>query len=193
METMETFVYIIKNILVPIIVAVVTYFLVEGWGEYKKRRNYSRLGIAIIDSLLEEINTGITLMTAALNASENESIVSPPLSILPNSSWSGLSTIPDDVLLRILATSAKRSFKGFHPRECRIHCKNYFEFICGNYEVTRKQSLYLAAQGKDWRTPIKTRLVGEPNGYLEPTRSVAQMLRDAKQLLEENTKRICPK
>jgi hypothetical protein len=190
---MATLIYIIKNILAPISVAVATYYVVNRLGENEKKKNYSRLGIAIIDSLLEEIDTGITVMTAAMNALEDKSIVIPPGSLLPKRSWNGLSTIPDDVLLRILATSAKRSFKGFHPRDCRIHCKNYFGNICETYEYMLNQTVSIAVRGVDWRPPIKEMLGDDSHQYLESTRGVAQMLRDAKQLLEENTKKICPK
>jgi hypothetical protein len=62
--TMDT----LNTILLPIVIAVVTYILVDRLGEYKKRRDYSRLGVAIIESLLEEVDTGITIMSRALKA-----------------------------------------------------------------------------------------------------------------------------
>ena len=102
-------------------------------------------------------------------------------------------TIPDEVLLRILETSANRSYKGFHPRECRIHCKNYFGNICETYEYMLNKTVTIAVTGVDWRPPIKEMLGDDSHGYLESTRGVAQMLQNTKQLLEENTKRIFPK
>ena len=190
---LENLTYIVTNILVPITVATLTYLLVDRLGEYKKRKNYCRLGIAIIDSLLEEVKTGINVMTSALAASEEPIIEYPPQGLFPNRTWSGLSTISDDVLLRILATSANRSFKSFHPSECRIHCKNYFGNICENYNRVLGLSTNIAAQGQDWRVLMRSFLTEDDGHYIDATKGVDQMLRDAKHLLVENTKRIFPK
>ena len=132
-------------------------------------------------------------MTSALAASEETNIVYPPQGLLPNRTWSGMATIPDEVLLRILATSAHRSFKSFHPSECRIHCKNYFGNICENYNRVLGQCTNIAAQGQDWRVLMRAMLTEDHGHYIEATKGVDQMLRDIKQLLVENTKRIFPK
>lgn len=132
-EWLEGLKLVIDDFLIPIGVAIATYIMVDRLGEWRKRRTYSRLGVAIIESLQEEIKNGIELMTNALNATKDQSANAPPPALLPNRSWSGMSTIPDDVLLRIIETSANRQFDGFPPRECRIHCKNYFEHMCQNY------------------------------------------------------------
>ncbi len=45
--------------ILPFFVAVITYFLFKKYDDNVKRRQYSTLGVAIIESLLEEVNTGI--------------------------------------------------------------------------------------------------------------------------------------
>lgn len=185
---------VILNFLFPIIVAITTYIVVDRLGEWRKRRTYSRLGVVIIESLQEEIRTGIRLMTTALNATEDNSANGPPDGLLPNKSWSGMSTIPNEVLLRIIETSANRQFDGFPPRECRIHCKNYFEHICRNYEQHVTRSMKLAQQHQDWRSNLRALLTDEGRSrYIQAAKGVDQMLEHAKQLLEKNSKARFPK
>ena len=74
---------ILTNILLPILVAVLTYILVDRLGEWKRRKMYSRLGVAIIESLQEEVDNGIKLMTDALNAAQDSSTTAPPPALLP--------------------------------------------------------------------------------------------------------------
>jgi hypothetical protein len=185
---------VILDVFLPIIVAIITYIVVDRLGEWRKRRTYSRLGVAIIESLQQEIRTGIRLMTNALNATEDKSVGMPPLGIPPNRSWSGMSTIPDEVLLRIVETSTNRQFDGFPPRECRIHCKNYFEIMCQNYEQNVTTSVNLARRGQDWRGHLRALLTDEGESrYIQAARGVDQMLEHAKQLLEKNSRARFPK
>jgi len=193
MANHEWLTIILTNILLPILAAVLTYILVDRLGEWKRRKMYSRLGVVIIESLQEEVNNGIKLMTNALNAAQESSTTAPLTALLPKKSWSGMSTIPDEVLLRIIETSAKRQFNGFPPRQCRIHCKNYFEHMCHNYEQTLDQSLTLAQQGKDWRRPLHDLLADSTGRYIQAARKVYRMLEHSKQLLEANAKAIFPK
>lgn len=169
-EWLEGLRLVISDFLIPIVVAVATYIMVDRLGEWRKWRTYSRLGVVIIESLQEEIRNGIQLMTSALDAAEDQRANGPPPALLPNRSWSGMSTIPDDVLLRIIETSANRQFDGFPPRECRIHCKNYFEHMCRNYEQTVIQSRNLAQQGRDWRDPIRALLADDASRYIKSAR-----------------------
>jgi len=182
---------LIKTIIVPIIVALLTYLLVDRLGEYKKRKNYSRLGIAIIESLLEEVRTGINLMIDVLNAIDTNNEL--PRGLLPNKSWNGMTTIPDEILLRIIATSTEVKFESFPPRECRIHCKNYFEHMNQNYKYTLDTSINLTKQGQDWQGPLYNLLSNDGSHYLRAAQGVEQMLVDAKKLLEKNVKAIFPK
>lgn len=184
---------ILTGVILPIMVSVSTYILVDRLGEWKRRKMYSRLGVAILESLQEEVDKGIELMKNALEAAQNNNATTPPPELLPNKSWSGMSTIPDDVLLRIIETSAKRTYNGFPPRKCRIHCKNYFEHMCLNYKMTLNQSLILAAQGQDWRLPLHHLLADDSSHYIQSAIKVRQMLEYSKQLLEKNAKTVFPK
>ena len=193
MTTLDWLTTLVTNIILPILVAVLTYILVDRLGEWQKRRMYSKLGVAIIESLQEEIDNGITQMTNALIAAQDNSASAPPPALLPNKSWTGMSTISDDVLLRIIETSAKDQFNGFPPRQCRIHCKNYFEHMCRNYEQTITQALYLAQQGQDWRSPLRALLADNMGRYIQSARAVYRMLEHSKQLMGKNAKAVFPK
>ncbi len=185
---------VISGLLLPIIVAILAYIAVDRLGEWRKRRTSSILGVVVVESLQEEIQTGIQLMTDALKAAEDPNATRPTAAQLPNRSWSGMSTIPDEVLLRIIATSANHHFDGFKPRDCRSHCKNYFEHMCVNYEQTVALSLVLAQRGEDWRSPIRNLLADKPNSaYVWLAGQVDQMLELAKQLLDNNSRAKRPK
>jgi hypothetical protein len=187
-ETSTIFNRILFSVVIPILVAVITYGLVNEWGEWRKRRAYSKLGIAIIESFQEEISSGILIMKNALTTAKDNNLKSLSKALLPNKCWSGMSTIPDYVLLRIIELSEKKIYQGFHPRDCRIHCKNYFENICDNYNNLIKE--YYALHLGNWRT-VMINLLDDavPGHYIEATNGVNQMLEHAKKLLYENTKK----
>jgi hypothetical protein len=189
---------VINSLLVPIIVAILAYIAVDRLGEWRKWRTTSILGVVIIESLQEEIQTGIQLMTDALKTAEDPNANEPPAVQLPNRSWSGMSTIPDDVLLRIIETSATSHFDGFKLRDCRSHCKNYFEHMCKNYQQYITNSLYLAQNGRDWRSPIRDLLADNTRAdgtgsYIRSATKVNLMLQHAKQLLDDNSRVKFPK
>ena len=104
-----------------------------------------------------------------------------------------MSTISDEVLIRIIEKSANQSFVGWHPRSCRIHCKNFFENMCPNYEHVVNQSANLAQQGQDWRPPLRALLAQDGGDYIGAARGVYQLLEHAKELLEENSGKLFPK
>jgi hypothetical protein len=198
MNTTDVVSTLITGVLLPVIVAILTYTAIDGLGEWRKRRTSSRLGVAIIETLQEEIRTGIQVMTDALKNAEDPNAPGPLDAALPNRTWSGMTTIPDDVLLRIIETSLNRKFVGFPPRECRIHCKNYFEYMPINYEGTVGQSAARARSGQDWRGPIRDLLADNTRrdstgNYIRDATKVDQMLEHARQLLDENSKARRPK
>lgn len=184
---------IFTSVILPIVVAVFSYVLVDRLGEWKKRKMYSRLGVVIIESLQEEIATGVKLMQDALDAVQDTGGKALSPALLPTRSWSGMSTIPDEVLLRIIETSENLTFDGFPPRQCRTHCKNYFEHMCRNYEVTLFDAFKRAQQGQDWRSPLRALLADNEGRYIRSAKEVYQMLEYSKQLLEENAKAVFPK
>lgn len=158
---------IIEKFLVPIVVATLTYWLFKKHDENIKRRQYSTLGVAIMESLLEEVNNGINIMR---NQQQNP---------LPVKSWDGIKTVSDDVLLRIIAVSKDVQPVDFPPREIRIHCKNYFEHMSANW-ISAIHAGNIHA------------LVG--NGqYIQAAEGVKTMLIQCKELLENNAKKTFPR
>ena len=184
---------LLSNFLFPIVVAITTYLLFDRLGEWRKRRNHSKLGIAIIASLQEEIRSGISVMKDALRSAKDKSSTAPPTATPPGKSWSGMTTISDDVLLRILATTDNKKFEGSHPRDCRIHCKNYFEHMCQNYLSVLRESLALVVKGMDWRDPLIKLLAETESKYIAHAEGVDRMLDNAKALLDSNAKSWFPK
>jgi hypothetical protein len=166
------------NALLPIIVASVTYFLFNRLDEYKRRKNQSILGVVIMECLIEEVKNGSNIINSVLDPN-NKTL--PNIS-LPRKSWSGISTIPDDVLLRIIGVSKNVSPTGFKPREIRIHTKNYFEHMVGNWDSL------LSIQGD-----TKQAAIHRFPTYGQAATGVLNMLIQTKELLEENSKRWFPK
>lgn len=180
---------LVSKFLIPIGVAFIAYIAFDMWGEWRKRRKYSRLGVAIIEALQEEIRHGIEQMWRHVELIDAYG-PRPPLDSLPKKSWNGMSTIPDGVLLRIIETSSKLHYEEFQPKDCRIHCKNYFEHMCDNYNRAIDQAIELTQKGQDWRPPFLLYLDG---GYIEAAKQVNQMLQNAKDLLEKNSRAWFPK
>ena len=152
--------------------------------EWRRRKNDSILGAVIIASLLEEVRTGLGVMESNLTKiTLRKQPSSGVLLLLPAASWEGMRTIPDNVLLRIVATARGIQPRAFPPTEIRTHCKNYFVHIKGN--VGR------------WRTPIRMQqfLSSGPGNddYIEATRKVITMLGQTMELLEKNARRWFPR
>lgn len=185
--------FFVTNILLPIVIAALTYLLVDRLGEYKSRRNYCQLGVAIIEAMQEEVKNGVKIMSDALKMAEDTTVNSPPNSLLPNQTWNGMSTIPDEVLLRVLAISPNSVNESFPLRECRIHCKNYFTHMCQNYSDVLTQSIIFAQNKQNWRAPIVGLLSDTGGHYIEAATKVNQMLQSIKDLLEKNSKAFFPR
>lgn len=178
----------------PIIVAILSYFFVDLWGEWKKRRSFSGLSIAIIESFQEEIRNGVKLMKGTISKLRESELPSALQQSLPTGSWDGMKSIPHEVLLRVIETS--RSFvpeaEEFHPRDIRIHCKNYFEIICINFSTLIRE-LHLLSPDKV--TPDRVDIALKNILYLiESGERVYRMLEKSKGLLEINRKKwLMPK
>ena len=172
----DSIMFIVQKFAIPIFVAVVTYWLIKKNDDNNNRRQYSTLGVAIMESLLEEVNNGIDIM-------RNRQLVP-----LPVRSWDGVKTVSDKVLLRIIAVSKGVSQDGFPPREIRIHCKNYFEHMSANWN----DAIRIAAAGGGDLTFLNPLLV--QGQYLQAAEGVRKMLTQCKELLEKNARRkLCPK
>ena len=157
--------------ILPFTVAVITYWLFKKNDEYIKRKQYSMLGVAIIECLLEEIENGIEIMKNNY------------LNLLPVKSWIGVLTIPDDVLLRIISVAKDSKPISFKPRDIRIHCKNYFDHMAASWMS--------AIQSNNPQLAIHQLLT--QGKFIEAAEGVVAMLNQCKALLEENEKRFFPK
>lgn len=144
-------------------------------------RNYSKLGISIIDSLLEEINNGLKILEGQQGGA-----------LIPTASWDGMDTIPNEVLLRIVAMSERQRSpeSSFPVSSIRIHCKNYFTHISKQFNNAIKQGAKFDFDQTVWM--LGTTVV-QFASFLEGTRKVVRMLNDARSLLEENSRRRFPK
>jgi len=162
---------VIDNLALPFLVALGTYWLISKKDEDEKKRNYSRLGVAIIEALLEEVENGIKTLDGAKQSGKVSA------NTLPRKSWSGMSTIPDEVLLRILEVSKNVTPKSFQPKEIRIHCKNYFDHMTPTWDDVILKKLK-PSQCLDT--------------YIEATNGVLAMLKQTKELLSENSNKWFP-
>jgi hypothetical protein len=181
--------YLTDTVLLPVVVAVTIYLLVDRLGEWKRRRAVSRLGVAIVDSLREEVRTGLQIMGETLERAREGHPDGPSPAALPHRSWDGMSTIPDDVLLRIIETSEGREFPHFYPSECRTHCKNYFEHLRANYAVAAQAARNLARQNQAWADDLQASMASGAGADFEAAEGVDRMLETTRQLLLDNSRR----
>lgn len=178
--------FILKSLIIPLVVGILggvgTYLLVSMFSKSGKKKDVKTLGIAIIESLIEEVNTGIIILEQALKAArENETNILPK-TVPPRKSWNGMNTIPDDVLIEIINKCQTKKYDGFHPKDIRSHCKNYFEHITANYDNAFKTSLDRMGKQLHWYNPIINE-VGSGGASVEATKGVKKLLEDCRDLL----------
>lgn len=169
-----------ENVIAPIVVAAIAFFLFGKIDELRKRKSYSKLGAAILNTLIEEVQNGRNSIRDTLDPEKND--MPKPL---PRKSWNGINTVPDEVLLRILEVSKKKKDVGFPSNEIRIHTKNYFDHMITNWDLVVLNAL----PGKDFKAFAKQHY----STYDEAATGVLNMLVNIKQLLEENAKKWFPK
>lgn len=167
----------ISDFLFPLLVAVTTYILFNKLDEWKKRREHSILGTVILDSLIEEVKNGYEAINTTLTSDDYFHPMIPP-----RKSWTGMNTIPDDVLLRIISTSKGVRPKSFNPTEIRIHCKNYFDHMLANWDSLRDTKV-LTPQGA-----AKISF----GDYNVAAKAVLTMLEQTRKLLDDNSKKWIP-
>jgi hypothetical protein len=170
--------FCIQDLIFPIGIAITTYLLVKKIDEWRDRKTFSILGVLIIESLIEEVETGLGIMDNILNPNN----VHNSTSLLPDKSWSGMTTIPDNVLLRIIAVSKNVKPLGFHPRQIRIHCKNYFININSNWKL-------MINSGPNWLLNTQNLL---RSGHYDGTKGVLAMLKQTRDLLDKNSRKMIP-
>ena len=169
-----------ESFLLPMLVAFTVFVASFKIKEWQERRKYSKLGVIIINELLEEVNNGLRSLINTSITDDNFRIGGN----LPNKSWSGLNTIPIDVLLRIIECSKRENENHWHPSHIRSHCKNYFEHMSINWHKAIENYPRVKA--------IKSIKEMHPT-YLEATKEVKALLEKIRILLSDNSKRIIPK
>lgn len=174
----ETILVIMQNFVTPFVVALTTYLLFKRLDEWGNRRKQSKLGVAIIDVLMEEVKTGFLIMDQC------ERTQKIPDANLPKAGWSGVNTISDEVLLRIIETSENVVPASFPPKDIRIHCKNYFEHMTVTWNRL--------TLGDIFSINIANGLIHESN-FKNSTDGVYKMLEQARGLLLVNSKKWFPK
>ena len=154
--------------------------------EWKQRRNDSILGANIVNMLLQEVQDGVNNMKELkLLMEKDDSRPRGEITLtLPHAGWDGVSTIPDRVLLRVIATAAYEvtNPRQLHPRDVRMLAKYYYAHIVS--AVARKQT---------WTDMLRLIEPEPEKGYIAIAEAIAYMLEETKGLLEENAKRWFPK
>ena len=169
---------LIENFIFPFLVAVTSFILLTRLTVWRDRRDKSRLGVAIMESLIEEVSNGITIMEESIKLQQQ------PTRLLPRKSWNGMTTIPDDVLLILLKISQNVEPKGFKIKEIRIHCKNYFDHMISTWDNS-------VSKNQNWK--INANSLINNSKFVEAAQGVLRMLEQAKELLDMNSKKKFPK
>lgn len=167
------------NFIAPFAVAAVSYYLFGKVDELRKRRNFSRLGVCIIDTLIEEVERGRDSIRNTLDPN-NSSFPN----YLPRKSWNGINTITDEVLLIILEVTKDIKDEGFPAQEIRIHTKNYFDHIVTNWDQV-VDTAKIDPNYKSYFLNLQS--------YDDAATGVLEMLKHIKKLLQSNSNKIFPK
>jgi len=178
---------IISNFVLPVCVGILAFLASNSIGVWRTRKRQSLLGAAVCSSLIEELNIGIGIMKDVQAVMDNSGQATGSLH-LPRKSWSGMNTISDDVLERLLCIVEKKpTNRGFPIKEIKIHLKNYFEHMCSNFDSVT----VTMCNGGNWQQQAQVYLV--QSKYLEAAEKVLAMLEDAQEYLEENCKKLMPR
>jgi hypothetical protein len=174
---------VLNDFVIPFLVGVTSYILIAKLDDWKNRKKHSRLGVAIIGSLIEEVKTGITILNQFQATNEL------PLTFIPTKSWSGNATVNDDILLRIIKVDKDVKHKHFPPSEILIHCKNYFEMMATQWN----NNIILLEKN----TPPEI-VIGQAKGMLQhgnfliAAQGVLAMLETTVKLLKANSQKTFP-
>jgi hypothetical protein len=116
------------------------------------------------------------------------------LPLLPGASWEGTGTIPDKILLRLIATDSGCAADELTARDIRVHCKNYFTHIRENVNtyVPKIQSGSWTLWEEEELRKLLENGPGKGN-YIGDTEKVIVMLATARDRLEKNAKAEFPK
>lgn len=178
--------FLLFSTLIGAIFSILIYVFTSKIGEWKNRKNVSLLGEIVLEGLQEEIGTGISLMQALQKRADGTCHNSLQPSLLPTASWSGMNTVSDDIMLRIIATSPPHMAK-----KLRYDCKNYFAHICANINYTlsdRSETASLMAK----RHILKYLSSADKENYLVASENLYEDLAKIKHALKNNAKKCFP-
>lgn len=156
------------KIVLPFLLGIyASYFLMKK--EWRRRENDHRLlGLAIIDSLLSDVRNGLDVI------GEFQARGKKGIATLPNNSWKGVDTIPNEVLIEVVRVSSAIPHRDYHPRDIRTHCNNYFTDTC-----------------KDWCLDGRSKTMSELGKAVatakEQAEGVRKMLLEVRSLLIDST------
>ena len=173
-----------NDFVIPFLVGVTSYILIAKIDDCKNRKKHSRLGVAIIGSLIEEVKTGIAIMNQFQATNEL------PLTFIPTKSWSGNATVNDDILLRIIEVDKDVKHKHFPPSEILIHCKNYFEMMATQWN---NNIISLEKNTPPEIVIVQAKGMLQHGNFLIAAQGVLAMLETTKRLLNGNLVRFCPR
>lgn len=175
---------ILTSILIPIVVSYLTYLVIKKFDNREKNKTQSLLGVDLLSYLIEDVKNGNTIINRTFNRTGITSVPKP----LPNKSWNGISTISDELLLRIIYVSKhKSSIKSF-AKEIRKQCRDYFEVIVDNWNTT-----ILSHDNLLNPLEIKGYLTDSFPKYFTYSENLLNNLEELKSLLEENANKTFPK
>lgn len=172
----------IERLLLPITVAFIAYYVFGKRDEWKKRQKYSKLGIELFLILIEEVKMGHDILKHPFTKSCNKPVY------LPDRCWHGIETIPDEILLRIMAISEKMPSTTNSPVRLRAQLKNYFEYLTKDYKSIYDKVCTEKPQGSDL-AQFKVQ-VDELANY---TSEILGSLVLTKDMLAKNSKKWFPK
>lgn len=154
--------------------------------EWERRRSDSILGAVIIETILEDVRSGLGVMETRLEGFSRSGLskLRGQGLLLSAASWTGTNTIPDNVFLRIIATGKDVEPNGFPPAEIRSRCRLYF--------VDIREALSQPMFDSELQRQLSSD-AGGAKDYIALTKKVVAMLEQTKALLEENARRRFPR
>jgi hypothetical protein len=177
---------VLSKILAPFLVSVLTYFVFGKMDDLRKRKRDSKLGVAVMKTLKEEIERGLKEMSRVFELIKKDSNLdssSTSFNYLPKKTWAGISTIDNDILIRILEVFKDRKNGGFPASEIRTHTKNYFEYMVENWNSSVKAVMHSGKKVID---------LYDYANYPEAASGLISMLDDIIKSLEHNSSKLWP-
>lgn len=143
---------ILPGAITGVIIGILVYLTTSWVSQRRIKITKSIVGDALLASFADEVQTGLKIMNDINNylITYKGGMLQGVALILPDKSWEGMKSIPDDILERIILVADKGVIEIlrlhklgtpieehneepeplFRPKFIKIHLKNYFEFIC---------------------------------------------------------------